>query len=614
MLIHVPLGQIEDNPFQPRRDYPDVDELAGRIAAVHDDYPDTAGLMQVPRGRLVIKNSRYPEGEPITDTFKVPENPQHWDQALRLQLAFGHRRKRAFDYLQQNGNGRYAAGCMPVHVDSLTDDQMLDAVWSENVERKDLSAVEEAELLRAKLERVRKDGGSQVDVAEAWGLDRSTVAHRLRLLELPQEIQQANREGRLSERQALALAPVVQLGQAVDGRWEAKQSWQPISPVAYVEEVASGKKQPTSEEIREYSKRAHQFAGEILPDAIACAELEGKGLVQSLCKGCPRRVQQTCLKPDCLAGKKSYYGRDLALAAADELGYPYSDAIGHFKPFDDHDSIRELLAIHAAGGCGHLVVGWQEEGTAARPFHTGNWLYGENAYARDSRAGVVIGHAGNLKDRCLAVVPPEEEGEPAEDIPGRATIEAWGKAAKKQFEDARKRAIEAVADALQFAVADFDVIQALVWSAETEWTDDGVELSRRLARWLWDKGRGFDYSYDTIKGIEKISTLLDRAGIGRGVLASPDKVQALRDRAILALDCWYSNRDNTWTDSYALTAKEHLAAAIEAFEKAPLTMQPAELRFELGRAQRDVERFLEERAARAAESNVRIVDGGDEEE
>lgn len=45
MLINVPLDQIDDNPFQRRRDYGDVAGLAADI--------ESNGLLQTPAGRML---------------------------------------------------------------------------------------------------------------------------------------------------------------------------------------------------------------------------------------------------------------------------------------------------------------------------------------------------------------------------------------------------------------------------------------------------------------------------------------------------------------------------------------------------------------------------------
>ena len=53
MLIFVPLTQIDDNPYQARQEYGDTADLASRIAAAPDSYPETIGLMQIPRGTII---------------------------------------------------------------------------------------------------------------------------------------------------------------------------------------------------------------------------------------------------------------------------------------------------------------------------------------------------------------------------------------------------------------------------------------------------------------------------------------------------------------------------------------------------------------------------------
>ena len=54
MLIYVPLNHIDDNPYQRRAEYGDIEELAERIHLAKASYPETLGLMQVPRGRIVV--------------------------------------------------------------------------------------------------------------------------------------------------------------------------------------------------------------------------------------------------------------------------------------------------------------------------------------------------------------------------------------------------------------------------------------------------------------------------------------------------------------------------------------------------------------------------------
>ena len=154
MLIHVPLDRLDDNPFQRRQDYGDVETLAADI--------QQRGLLQIPRGRLLF------DGQPQTamQTTRVLEaNGPGWPAgaAFCVQLAFGHRRLRAYRALAEAHGGHWTA--MPVYVEALDDDAMLDAVWSENQHRSDINPIEQAELLAEKLDRARAAGGNLATVA-----------------------------------------------------------------------------------------------------------------------------------------------------------------------------------------------------------------------------------------------------------------------------------------------------------------------------------------------------------------------------------------------------------------------------------------------------------------
>lgn len=72
----------------------------------------------------------------------------------------------------------------------------------ENIQRRDLSVLEEARAF----EHLRSEHGlSQAEIAEQVGKDRSTVANALRLLRLPEEIQELVESGRLSAGHGRAL-------------------------------------------------------------------------------------------------------------------------------------------------------------------------------------------------------------------------------------------------------------------------------------------------------------------------------------------------------------------------------------------------------------------------
>ena len=94
---------------------------------------------------------------------------------------------------------------IPVVVKETTPQDMLELALIENVQRADLNALEEAHAYRQLLDEF---GLTQEAVAERVGKARSTVANLVRLLTLPEVIQAAVNDGRLSGAHARALLPL----------------------------------------------------------------------------------------------------------------------------------------------------------------------------------------------------------------------------------------------------------------------------------------------------------------------------------------------------------------------------------------------------------------------
>ena len=84
---------------------------------------------------------------------------------------------------------------MPAVVREMDDREMLEIAIIENVQRTDLNAVEEAEAYKALMDRF---GRTQESVAQQVGKSREHVANTLRLLNLPDDVREHVREGRLS--------------------------------------------------------------------------------------------------------------------------------------------------------------------------------------------------------------------------------------------------------------------------------------------------------------------------------------------------------------------------------------------------------------------------------
>jgi ParB family chromosome partitioning protein len=159
----VPISSIARNPYQPRQqmDRAGLDELAASIAE--------HGVLQP----LLV--SPAPDGTWL--------------------LIAGERRLRA---AQQAGLER-----VPVTVRSTAEREQLALALVENLQRSDLNALEEAAAFR---QLMAEFGLTQEDVAARVGRSRSAIANTLRLLETDLRVQEAVREGQISEGHARAIA------------------------------------------------------------------------------------------------------------------------------------------------------------------------------------------------------------------------------------------------------------------------------------------------------------------------------------------------------------------------------------------------------------------------
>ena len=91
---------------------------------------------------------------------------------------------------------------VPVVVKEVPDDSMLEIALIENIQREDLNAIEEAQAYKKLIETV---GLTQEALATRVGRDRSYITNFLRLLRLPDDLQQLVIEGRLSTGHARTL-------------------------------------------------------------------------------------------------------------------------------------------------------------------------------------------------------------------------------------------------------------------------------------------------------------------------------------------------------------------------------------------------------------------------
>ena len=115
-------------------------------------------------------------------------------KGARYELIAGERRWRA---AQRAGLTR-----IPAVLRNVSDDKVLELALIENIQREDLSPIEEARAYKKLIETL---GLTQETVAERVGRDRSYVTNYLRLLKLPDDLQELLQVGRLSAGHARAL-------------------------------------------------------------------------------------------------------------------------------------------------------------------------------------------------------------------------------------------------------------------------------------------------------------------------------------------------------------------------------------------------------------------------
>ncbi len=112
----------------------------------------------------------------------------------RFQLVAGERRWRA--------SKMAGLATVPVIVQQFSDEQLLELTLIENIQREDLTPMEVAHAFQRLVSEL---GLSHEEIARRTGKDRSTITNMLRLLRLPNDLQQLVSELRLSMGHARAI-------------------------------------------------------------------------------------------------------------------------------------------------------------------------------------------------------------------------------------------------------------------------------------------------------------------------------------------------------------------------------------------------------------------------
>jgi len=153
-IVYLNLEEIKPNPLQPRKDF-DSQSLEELVASIKEK-----GILQP----IIVR--RQKDG---------------------YELIAGERRLKAAKLLNLNK--------IPSIIRESKDEESLQLSLIENLQRRDLNPIEEAYAYKDLMERFNL---SQEEIAKVIGKARTTIANTLRLLNLPKEIQEEIRKGRIS--------------------------------------------------------------------------------------------------------------------------------------------------------------------------------------------------------------------------------------------------------------------------------------------------------------------------------------------------------------------------------------------------------------------------------
>ena len=163
-MLNIPLERISLNPLQPRKHF------------------DESKIIELSKS---IKN------QGVIQPLVVRMHPELFGH---YQLVAGERRLRALKMLDYQE--------IPVLIRNIKDHDLLETALLENIQRENLTPVEEA---RSYQNLLREHGYTQDKLAERIGKDRTTISNLIRLLQLPESIQNDVELGRMTSGHARAL-------------------------------------------------------------------------------------------------------------------------------------------------------------------------------------------------------------------------------------------------------------------------------------------------------------------------------------------------------------------------------------------------------------------------
>jgi len=371
MLVEVPLEFIIANPYQPR-----TSENPEHIKALAMSIGEN-GLMQAPAGRLVSGDANGWWPVSVLETFSragmkaiAADSNRLWDDIFasgcRVQLAFGHSRLAAFEFLRDTGNRGFER--MTVNVQDIEKEQMFRWAVGENIARKNLTVLEEARAMQRYQQEFNR---TSEEVGALFGVSGSTVRGKIRLLELPADIQEQIGEAQANESAVRALVTLFDLPEEL--RQRAEQHWDTdMKPSAILRDALS--RADTGEKTALRVARIPVTFGQDITSGTLWKHDDNTligGDILGMCKGCPHLLRSDnkifCLASKCYHAKRRAYIlryleqaseiSGIPVASEDKIFDNYNTSYTAFSTWYD-EKAHAALAHARAGRCPNLVLVW----------------------------------------------------------------------------------------------------------------------------------------------------------------------------------------------------------------------------------------------------------------
>lgn len=236
----LPIDEIHPNKEQPRKRFKE-DELEELADSIRQN-----GVLQP----LLVRK--------VGSSYEIVAGERRYQAALRAGLKE-----------------------LPVIIREISDDEVFKLALIENLQRSDLSPLEEANGYR---QLIKERGLTQEELAKILSKSRSTITNTLRLLDLPEEVQRLVEEGELTAGHARAILAVpseegrIALAQkVVEERLSVRQTESLASMFSVSEETSE---RPRREPLPQSFKRAARQIRLALDTNVKVKNVRGKNKVE----------------------------------------------------------------------------------------------------------------------------------------------------------------------------------------------------------------------------------------------------------------------------------------------------------------------------------------------